>query len=296
MQVLVTGAGGQVGQELRRAPWPPDTMLIAMDRQEFDIADHRQVAARIAKPLGLVINAAAYTAVDRAETDREGATRVNAHGPALLAEHCAELGIPLIHLSTDYIFDGLKRLPYLEDDDPAPINHYGASKLEGEIAVRASLREHLILRTASVVSEFGTNFVKTMLRLGAERSRLEIVGDQWSCPTAASDIAAAIVRIALRALDRSEQDVWGTFNFCGKPPVTWFEFAKEIFRAGARHGGRTPQLNQISAMEYVSAAARPSYSAMNCDKIARLFGIEAPPWKERLPPMVAAILERSSPR
>lgn len=293
MNLLVTGIGGQVGQELRRAPWPTGTKLIAARRDELNIADRHQVEERIAPPLDLVINVAAYTAVDQAESERDRATCVNALGPALLAKRCAALAIPLIHLSTDYIFDGRKWSPYVEEDKAAPLNHYGASKHEGELAVRANLREHVILRTSSVVSEFGTNFVRTMIRLGAEKESLGIVGDQWSCPTPAGDIAAAVVKVAGRASERGLPAVWGTYNFCGQPAVTWFKFAEEIFRVAARYGARTPRLNQIGAAEYPGAAARPAYSALDCGKVRRTLGIEAPSWAERLPPMVAAILERS---
>src|ERR1700730_6572821 len=167
MKVLITGAGGQVGRELQRGRWPEGTKITACTPREFDIADSGAVTRKIAQPLDLVVNAAAYTAVDSAESDRAAASRINMEGPTLLAKRCAVEDIPLVHLSTDYVFDGKKGQPYLEDDATHPLNHYGASKLEGERAVRAGVDQHVILRTASVFSEFGVNFVKTILRLGA---------------------------------------------------------------------------------------------------------------------------------
>ena len=292
MKVLLTGAGGQVGREVQRAGWPSGTDLIAHSHESLDIGNGSEVTEKIAGPLDVAINLAAYTAVDRAESERDRATRVNAEGSAILARRCAVLGVPLIHLSTDYIFDGAQNSPYTENQAPNPVNHYGVSKLQGEDAVRNSLREHVIIRTASVFSEFGSNFVKAMLRLGSERESLDIVSDQWSCPTAAADIAAAIVRIVRCIMDGREPKIWGTYHFCGQPAVTWFGFAEEIFKVSAECGEATPRLHAIRADEYPGAARRPRYCAMDTAKIERTFGIEASSWAARLPQVVAAILKR----
>jgi len=290
MRVLVTGAGGQVGQELQRVGWPEGTQVAAYTHFEFDIADGGAVAKMIARPLDVVINAAAYTAVDRAESDREGAARINAEGPGLLAQRCSAEGIPLIHLSTDYVFDGTKQSPYVEDDATSPLNHYGATKLEGEKAVRRGLRQHFILRTASVFSEFGANFVKTVLRLGAEHGSLQIVSDQTSSPTAASDIAEAIMHIADELVHRGRPELWGTYHFCGQPAVTWKEFAQAIFETASRFGRPAPELLPIRAEQYPAAAKRPMYSAMDCRKIQQMVGIQAPSWAGRLPIVISALL------
>ena len=290
MRVLVTGAGGQVGQELQRVSWPEGTLVAAYTHREFDIADGAAVAKMIVRPLDVVINAAAYTAVDRAETDREGAARINAEAPGLIAQSCSAEGIPLIHLSTDYVFDGAKRSPYVEDDATRPLNHYGATKLDGEKAVRRELRQHVIVRTASVVSEFGANFVKTMLRLGAERDSLQIVSDQTSSPTAASSIAEAIMHIADEIVHRGRPELWGTYHFCGQPAVTWKEFAQAIFGIASSFGRSAPELLSIRAEQYPAAAKRPMYSAMDCRRIQQMLGIQAPSWAARLPIIIAAIL------
>lgn len=295
MKLLVTGAGGQVGRELRRCEWSPDKVVSYCGRTELDITDRRQAAEWIVAPLDAVINTAAYTAVDRAEDDHELARRVNVDGPAILAGRCAELGIPLIHISTDYVFDGARSAPYTEDIETAPVNQYGASKLLGEAAVRARLCQHVILRTASVFSEFGSNFVKSILRLGFERPCLEVVHDQISCPTAAADIAKAIVRIVSQ-IENGGLQAWGTYHFSGQPPVSWFGFAREIFRIAATLGVTTPELRPVTAAQYAGAARRPAYSAMDCTKIRETFRIEAPFWAEKLPATVAAILRPNNSR
>jgi dTDP-4-dehydrorhamnose reductase len=294
MKVLIAGAGGQVGRELRRADWPEGAQVTAFTREELDIADPQQVATKIARPLDLVINVAAYTAVDRAESEPVQASRVNASGPGLIADRCAALEIPLIHLSTDYVFSGNKNSPYFEDDEPGPLNQYGESKQKGEEAIRVRLREHVILRTASVFSEFGSNFVKTVLRLGADRESLRVVSDQSSCPTPALDIALAIIRVAAQLKRRERQELWGTYHYCGQPPVTWFQFAQEIFEVARSCGAATPKLYPIGAAEYAAAAVRPPNSAMDCGKIQRTLDIAAPSWAERLPAVVKAILGRGA--
>ena len=258
-------------------------------REALDITNSAQLTDKIGSSIDLVINAAAYTAVDRAERERAQARRVNAEGPGLLAKRCGELSIPLIHVSTDYVFGGEKGSPYVEEDEPGPLNEYGASKLAGEEAVRQQLPEHLILRTASVFSEFGQNFVKSMLRLGAERSSISVVADQTCCPTAAADIAKTIVRLVAQISSGRISDAWGTYHLCGQPPVTWFEFAREIFKTASEYGVK-PKLRPIGVADYPAAAARPIYSALDCTKLERTFGIRAPAWAVRMPDVVRTIV------
>jgi len=291
VRVLVTGAGGQVGRELFRCTWPEGTQVRFVSHCEFDISDPDAVRRKIEPPLDLVVNAAAYTAVDRAENERELAHRVNAEGVGLLAGRCQELEIPLIHLSTDYVFNGKRTSPYFEEDEPSPLNVYGASKLAGEAAVKSVLDAHLILRTASVFSEFGQNFVISMLRLAAERPTLGVVADQQSCPTAAADIAAVIVLLAQRISRHESEPGWGTYHFCGQPPVTWLDFAKRIFELARDFGMATPELRPITAAEYPALARRPVYSALDCSKIAT-FGIPIPSWAAQLPNVISAICGR----
>jgi dTDP-4-dehydrorhamnose reductase len=291
-QIVISGGSGQVGRALQRCRWPSDAVVTAYERCELDIADADQVAAAIVPQIDFVINAAAYTAVDRAETDRDGAWRTNARGPAVLAARCAELGIPLLHLSTDYVFDGGKVTPYIEEDDTRPLNAYGMSKLDGEAAVRSGTPRHVIMRTASVFSEDGANFVKSMLRLGAGRPALRIVDDQISCPTAAADIAEALVRIVARIGAEEESNAyWGTYHFCGGPPVSWYDFAARIFEIAQSHGRTAPALERIRAAEFPSAARRPAHSAMDCHKIKEIFGIETSSWVAGLPQVLQAIIK-----
>ncbi len=293
-RIVVTGAGGQVGHELCRANWPANVELVPFARTDLDISARSTVAKLITGADDLVINVAAYTAVDRAETEGDRNWQTNAVGPAVLAERCAHLDIPLLHLSTDYVFAGAKQVPYEEDDETGPLNAYGKSKLAGEGAIRAVLDKHIILRTSSVFGESGPNFVKSMLRLGSERESLRIVADQVSCPTAARDIAAAIVTLSSKVLGAPDSVFWGTYHFCGQPAVTWLEFATEIFKAGAMHGARVPELIGIPAYEYRTDARRPTYSVMACEKIGRAFDIRRPDWSPGLIQLVGAILHEGN--
>jgi dTDP-4-dehydrorhamnose reductase len=286
-KVLIVGRSGQLAHELRRATWPAGFAPDFLDRTQLDLT--RAAAARdvvtAARPQ-LVVNAAAYTAVDAAESDREAAFAVNRDGPAALADACREIGAALVHVSTDYVFDGSKSGPYTEDDPVNPLSVYGASKETGEAAIRARLDRHVILRTAWVYSPVGHNFVKTMLRLGAERDRLGIVDDQRGCPTAAADLAAAVVAVC-EALAQgradSERGGFGTFHFCGTGTTTWHGFAEEIFRGAARRGLKTPRLVEpIATDSYPTPAPRPRNSVLDCGKIARVYGVVAPPWQQSL--------------
>lgn len=292
MKILVFGAGGQVGREICRAAWPPSFELVALDRRAADITDAVVVSAVIARERpDLIINLAAYTAVDRAESEPDRAWAVNCAGVAHVAAICGEDVAPLVHLSTDYVFDGCKSEPYHEKDAVNPLNTYGRSKEAGERAVRAAAPRHIILRTAWVYGAYGANFVKTMLRLGAERPVLRVVADQRGCPTAAADIAAALIAIACR-IERGATD-WGTFHFTAAGSTSWHGFAEEIvdlaLALGAWPGEAGPRVEPITTDQYPTAARRPMNSVLDCAKIAAL-GISPPPWQSSLPAVVRELV------
>lgn len=278
MTLLIFGRTGQVAIELaRRAP-----EAVFLGRDEADLADPAACARAIheARP-SCVINAAAYTAVDQAESERETAIRVNGDAPGAMARAAAELRVPFLHISTDYVFDGSGNRPWREDDPTGPLGVYGASKLEGERQVALAGGAFVILRTAWVFSAHGRNFVKTMLRLGADRDALRVVADQRGGPTPAADIAAALLSIA-RAFS-SGRGVPGIFHYAGAPVVTWAEFAAAIME-GARLRAR---IEPISTTEYPTPARRPANSALDCTRIAKSYGIAQPDWREGL----AAVLK-----
>lgn len=281
VDVLVLGNAGQLGFELMRAGWPGGWQIAGLDRAELDITDERAVSAVIASSApAVVVNAAAYTAVDRAEQEPDLAYAVNRDGVLHLARACRERDLPLVHVSTDYVFDGEKTDAYRESDVARPLGVYGLSKLEGERAVRETLPAHVILRTSWVFGAHGANFVKTMLRLAAERDVVRVVDDQRGRPTAAADIARAIVRIATRL--RSGAGSFGTFHFGGDPATTWHGLAREVFAIRSARGERVPELVAIDTSQYPTPARRPKSSELDCTKIASVYGIEAPPWRDAL--------------
>ena len=228
--------------------------------------------------------------MDRAESEPDLAFAVNRDGAAHLAEACAEAGIPLVHFSTDYVFDGTKGAPYTEADAPNPLGVYGQSKWAGEEAVRERLDRHVILRTSWVFSAHGHNFVKTMLRLSGERDELRVVADQHGNPTAAADIARAALRIAQRAV--AEPDAaWGTFHFAGTPATTWHGFAEAVVAEARRHGEvRAERVEPIPTSDYPTPARRPADARLDGTRLARVWGIEPPPWQPALARVVAEVL------
>jgi dTDP-4-dehydrorhamnose reductase len=284
-KVLVIGWGGQVAHELRRGAWPAGFAVDFLDRARLDLArpDEARATVIAARP-SIVVNAAAYTAVDAAESDRDLVFTVNRNGPAALADACRDIGAALIHYSTDYVFDGTKTGGYVEDDPVNPQSVYGASKEAGEAAIRARLDRHVIIRTSWVYSPSGRNFVKTMLRLGAERDRLAIVDDQLGSPTAAMDIAATTIAIcAALAAGGDDDGRYGTFHFCGGGVTSWHGFAREIFSGAAARGLKTPPFVEAIASEaYPTPAPRPRNSALDCSKIARVYDVIAAPWQAAL--------------
>ena len=291
MKLLVVGANGQVGTELCLLE-PNDCQIIGLGREKLDITNAEQVAAVIVEQQpDFIVNASAYTAVDKAEEEIEMAYAVNHNGPLNLARSCHALNIPLIHISTDYVFDGTSCRPYTEDDTTQPINIYGRSKLSGEVAVRESCPQHIILRSSWVFGRFGNNFVKTMLRLGQQRNELSVVNDQQGCPSAAYDIAEAIIKICQAlALKDNQNAPWGTYHFSGTPATNWYLFAHAIFSAAAKLGGRVPSIMPVSSSEYPTPAKRPHYTVLNCRKIERVFGIQPPGWQAALDRVVAACI------
>lgn len=278
--ILVTGAGGQVGIEVARMRWPEDIHIDAPSRDELDIGDPSSVSAYFeSRPPQCVINLAAYTAVDKAEDEVAQAFLVNCQGAALIAEAARRVDAPVVHVSTDYVFDGSANRPYLESDRTAPLSAYGASKLAGELAVRTANRRSVVLRTAWVLSPHRTNFIKTMLRLASDKPELRIVADQRGCPTSARDIAWALKRIALRAMDDS-QIPWGTYHFVNMGETSWHGLAEYVFDWQAARGSPRPKVNAIRTSEYPTPARRPSYSCLNTGLISDVFGIQPRRWQE----------------
>ena len=281
-EILVTGAAGQLGTELQRLALPQGWRVIAVDRAALDLGDAAAISTKVAeRPWAAVINGAAYTAVDKAEGDVVNAWRINALAPAAFAEACAKAAIPLIQVSTDYVFAGNKDGPWEVDDPVGPLGVYGASKLGGELAVRTAQPRHAIVRTAWVVSAHGANFVKTMLRVGAMRDSLSVVDDQHGSPTSAADLADALVRIAIRLVEDDQAPV-GTFHFSNSGAVTWAGFAAEIFRQSAARGGPSAAVVPIPTSDYPTPAVRPANSLLSHAAIELAFGIRPRPWQSAL--------------
>jgi dTDP-4-dehydrorhamnose reductase len=294
MKLLVLGAGGQVGRELCRRQWPAGYRLAAFDRGDVDIIREESIATAMHRERpDIVVNAAAYTAVDRAESEPDAAWAVNCSGPALLAAACRGAAIPLIHISTDYVFDGSKPGPYREDDPVNPLGVYGRSKEAGDRALRGALAERVILRTAWVYSAHGHNFVKTMLRLAGERPVLRVVADQIGSPTSAADIAAAIATVVQRIA--AGQGQWGTFNFTGAGAVTWHGFAETIFDLAEPWRGPAPRVEAITTTDYPTPARRPANSVLDCSRIGEAFGITPRPWRAALAEVIQELYESPKP-
>lgn len=292
IDILLTGGQGQIGTEFRELV-PSNWCISAPTKSELDVGDPAAVHARIAsRPWSAVVNAGAYTAVDRAEQDIATAWRVNALGPAALAEATAQAGIPLVHMSTDYVFDGRKVGAYFEDDPVGPLSVYGASKEGGEQAVRTGNPQHVILRTAWIVSPHGSNFVRTMLRLAAERAVVRVVDDQHGCPTSARDVAATLIAITTRLLDRSAPT--GTYHFVSDGDASWCDLARAIFTRLEERGGRAPVVEAILTADYPTAARRPANSRLSNAKVKRDFGVGANPWQDAIAQVVDASLAQKS--
>ncbi|WP_138422445.1 dTDP-4-dehydrorhamnose reductase [Maritimibacter alexandrii] len=288
MKALVFGTTGQVARELASTT-PKGVRLEALGRDRADLSRPETCAEAIrhAAP-DVVINAAAFTAVDRAEEDEALATVVNGEAPGEMARACAALGIPFLHVSTDYVFSGDGDAPWAVDAPTRPLNAYGRSKLAGETAIRAACGPHAILRTSWVVSEHGGNFVKTMLRLSETRDRLTIVADQIGGPTPASDIAAALWSMAVALV--ADPSKGGTFHFSGAPDVSWADFAREIFR----QSGRATVVEDISTKDYPTPARRPANSRLDCSATEAAFGVVRPDWRVGLTDILNSLTDKAS--
>lgn len=287
-KIMITGSSGQLGCALRHHPFAQAFEINSYSHANLDITHMQKLEEVIGqvKP-EMIINAAAYTAVDQAEHDREAAMRVNYFGPLNLAKLCKKWQIFLVHISTDYIFDGSKQNPYDEQDEVNPLNVYGESKWLGEQALREYAQRYCILRVSGIFSEYQNNFVKTIMKLAQKNKELRIVADQITCPTYAGHIASAIFSI-LKAQIGSNGDFQKTYHYCSAHPVSWFEFASCIMDEFKKQKSLSQiqftaeSVKPISSLEYKTAAKRPTYSVLNCCQIKRDFGIEQPSWKNVL--------------
>ena len=289
--LLVFGAGGQVGLELMAVAARRDLDTIGLTRADVDIRDQAAVTAIIARERPrLVVNAAAYTAVDKAESEPDLAAAVNTEAAGAIGRAASEHGAPIVHISTDYVFDGSKSCAYREEDPIAPLGVYGRTKAEGEAAVRAGAPHHIILRTAWVYGAYRANFLKTMLRLAATHDRLRVVADQRGCPTATRDIAEAI--LAVDAKLASDASVAGTFHFAGTGATTWHAFAEAIVAAQSTFTGKHPPVDAITTADYPTPARRPMNSELDSGRFAEVFGYRAQDWATRTQEVVACLLGR----
>lgn len=287
VKVFITGAHGQVGLALQRQASMRGWQMMAVDRDDLDITDANAISAAVGRySPDAVINAAAYTAVDGAEARSDISYAVNRDGPANLAAACARLDIPLVHYSTDYVFDGTKEDAYAEDDPVAPLGVYGASKLAGEQAVHSACTKYLILRTSWVFSAHGHNFVKTMLRLGKEHGQLQVVADQYGKPTSAAELA----RLTGEILEKAEGR-WGIYHAAQPPVTSWHGFAEAIFAEAHRQGIelKVTEVLALTTAEYPTPARRPANSALNCEHLEASFGLIIRPWQESLAEVIGEL-------
>ncbi len=291
-KVLVFGSTGQVGHALRHTEWPRGITPLFLGRDAADFARPDMAATRVKEhaPDAIIITAA-YTDVDAAESDEATSMAVNAVAPGAIARAAAALSIPVIYISTDYVFDGRKPDRYVEDDAVGPINAYGRSKLAGEIEIRAGNPRHLILRTSWVYGAVGTNFLRSMLRLADERDEVEIVADQVGCPTAAEDFAAALARLAPRLFKADMR--WGTYHLAGRSEISWHGFAELIFSELAKRGIKRPTNRAITTADFPRPASSPANSRLSSEAFRRTFGTTLPGYESTVPRVLDALLAGS---
>lgn len=287
MRVLVTGSEGQLSRSLvERAAAHPRLSIQTTRRPDVDLARPGSLSQAIERIRpDLVINAAAYTQVDQAESEPELAFRINRDAAGEAAAAAFKIGAPIIQLSTDYVFDGTSSTPYREEDPTNPLNVYGASKLAGEKAVAEANPDHLILRTSWVISPFGTNFVKTMLRLATQREEVAVVSDQRGCPTSALDLASAILDLAERRYDGERVGWRATYHLAGSEDASWAELAQAVFDAL----GVLTRVRPIGSAEYPTPARRPSFGVLDCSRVRDTLGTSLPDWRCSLPGLIAAV-------
>jgi dTDP-4-dehydrorhamnose reductase len=281
--ILIAGKNGQLARCLHDLAMRQDVPVVAVGRPELDLESGDSVAGVVtaAKP-SVIINAAAYTAVDQAESNEASAFRINRDGAAALATVAARMNIPFVHVSTDYVFDGSKQAEYDETDSPAPLNVYGASKLAGEIAVMSACPYATVIRSAWIYSPYGTNFVRTIVRLSQTRPIVRVVDDQRGNPTSALDLAAALLRIARLSQNVDSGATAGIYHIVGEGEATWHSFAAAIFDGLGCRGLQVPRLEAISTEEYPTPARRPSNTRLDSSKAERVFGIQMPSWRHSL--------------
>jgi dTDP-4-dehydrorhamnose reductase len=292
VRIVVTGREGQVARSLIECAPGRGFEVVAIGRPEFDLAgppDGIESAIAAARP-DVVVSAAAYTQVDKAESEPELAFAINEGGARAIARAARNLGVPLIHVSTDYVFDGTKASPYVEDDATGPTGVYGASKLAGEQAVVAEHDNSAILRTAWVYSPFGTNFAKTMLRLAGDRDEISVVADQRGNPTSALDVTEAIFMVGANLVGGDDPAQRGIFHMTAGGEASWAEFAEAIFAASAEVGGPTARVKPIVSAEYPAAARRPANSRLDSEKLARRHGVRLPQWQASVKTVVKRLL------
>jgi dTDP-4-dehydrorhamnose reductase len=293
MRILVTGKAGQVAQALARVHDGARHELVFLGRPEVDLADPASLREPVLRAApDIIFSVAAHTQVDRCESDEAGAFAINAESPRVLAETAETLGIPIVHLSTDYVFDGEKKAPYIESDIARPVNIYGRSKLAGEQAVAAAATRHAIVRVTWVYSIFGANFVKAMLDLARTQVQISVVDDQIACPTPALDLAAGMFGMAETLIATPNPALYGVFHGAGATPVDRFAFANAALTAAAARGHPMPALKRVKSADFAAAASRPLYSAFDSRKLTAVYGVEIPGWQNRLDGVVAAILDR----
>jgi dTDP-4-dehydrorhamnose reductase len=290
MRVIVVGSLGMLARDLCAALESQGYEAIGHHLPELDIRQEDHVVSCFgASNPDLVINCAAYTNVDQAESDIEPAYAVNRDGAMHIANACRTLHVPLVHISTDYVFDGGAERPYREDDETSPLGIYGLSKLEGETAVRDAVEQHYIVRTAWLYGVHGKNFVKTILTHARTKAELRVVSDQFGCPTWTWDLAETLCAFAARMAEQRPAP-WGTYHCCGRGITTWHEFAELIVQEGCkREPLKTTRIVPISSEEYPTAAKRPMFSALDCRKIEKALGIELPAWQNSLKLMIASL-------